>query len=119
MSFEAWLEASRIDRARLGDEQVAVLRAAFQFLKRCGRDYASRRLVEHFLLNSGLGLKVAQVARLAGAGKSNADVRALLDLADQTLKGHTDPVRPVAFSPNGMLLVSGSSHGSVRLWRGR
>jgi hypothetical protein len=40
------------------------LKAAFGFLQQAGRDYASRRLVAHFLLNCQLGLKLAQVARL-------------------------------------------------------
>jgi hypothetical protein len=66
MSFESWLEAARIDAAKLNQELLAVLRAAFRFLEHGGCDYASRRLVEHFLLNSGLSLKVAQVARLVG-----------------------------------------------------
>jgi hypothetical protein len=50
----------------LTTRQISVLEAAFQFLEHGGHDYASRRLVEHFLLHSGLGLKVAQVARLVG-----------------------------------------------------
>jgi WD40 repeat protein len=33
-----------------------------------------------------------------------------------TLRGHTDEVVSVAFSPNGKLLASGSRDGSLRLW---
>lgn len=64
LSFEAWLEKARLRRERLNDRQLAVLEAAFRVLEDGGHDYASRRLVEHLLLHAGVGLKVAQVARL-------------------------------------------------------
>jgi len=66
LSFEGWLEGARLRRERLNAHQISVLEAAFRFLERGGHDYASRRLVEHFLLHSELGLKVAEVARLVG-----------------------------------------------------
>jgi len=66
LSFERWLERARLQRARLDARQVSVLEAVFRFLEHGGHDYASRRLVEHFLLHAELGLKVAQVARLVG-----------------------------------------------------
>jgi hypothetical protein len=66
LSFEGWLERARLQRERLTTRQISVLEAAFQFLEHGGHDYASRRLIEHFLLHSELGLKVAQVARLVG-----------------------------------------------------
>jgi hypothetical protein len=66
LSFEAWLEKAGLQAERLSDEQLAVLKAAFRFLEQGGHDYASRRLMEHFLLHSEVGLKVAQVARLVG-----------------------------------------------------
>jgi len=64
LSFDGWLEKARLRRERLKEGQLAVLEAAFRFLQRGNHDYASRRLVEHFLLHADIGLKVAQVARL-------------------------------------------------------
>ena len=34
----------------------------------------------------------------------------------QTLKGHTDTVRSVAFSPDGQRIVSGSFDKTVKIW---
>ena len=65
-AFSEWLEAARIPRRRLSHEQLAVLRAVFAFLQHCGRDYASLRIVAHFLLHCEVGLKLAQVSRLNG-----------------------------------------------------
>jgi hypothetical protein len=63
-AFAQWLDEARIPQTKRSPDQLAVLRAAFGFLQQAGRDYASRRLVAHFLLNCQLGLKLAQVARL-------------------------------------------------------
>ena len=37
----------------------------------------------------------------------------------QTLKGHSDPVQSVAFSPDGKTLASGSADETIKLWRVR
>jgi hypothetical protein len=70
--FEQWLDEAKIPRTKRSPEQLAVLRAAFVFLEQAGRDYASRRIVAHFLLHSQLGLKLAQVARLVDVTRPTA-----------------------------------------------
>ena len=67
-----WLDEAKIPHTKRTPDQVAVLRAAFAFLQQAGSDYASRRLVAHFLLNCDLDLKLAQVARLVGITRPTA-----------------------------------------------
>ena len=71
-TFEQWLDAAKVSPKRLNDQEIAVLKAAFQFLQEAKRDYASSRIVGYFLLRSGLGLEVAQVARLVGISARSA-----------------------------------------------
>lgn len=72
-SFEHWLDEAKIPRrVRTTPEQVAVLQAAFAFLQHMGRDYASRRIVAHFLMHCQLGFKLAQVGRLMGVTRPTA-----------------------------------------------
>jgi WD40 repeat protein len=35
----------------------------------------------------------------------------------RVLKGHTAPVRSVAFSPDGQTLATGSGDSTIKLWR--
>lgn len=71
-TFEQWLDAARVSPKRLSQEQHAILKAAFQFLQQSNRDYASSRLAGHFLLRCGVGLEVAQIARLVGISARSA-----------------------------------------------
>lgn len=71
-AFDQWLDRARIPKSRRSPQRVAVLQAAFAFLQRAGSDYASRRIVAHFLLNCDSGLKLAQVARLVGVTRPTA-----------------------------------------------
>jgi len=70
--FASWLEQAGVPHSRLTPEVVALLRAAFRFRQRQGTDYFSTRLLGHFLLHAGTGLKVAQLARLLGISRPTA-----------------------------------------------
>jgi len=70
--FGEWLDKAQIPRRKRTPDRLAVLRAAFAFLEQAGRDYASRRIVAHFLLHCDLGLKLAQVARLVEVTRPTA-----------------------------------------------
>jgi hypothetical protein len=71
-AFTQWLDEARIPQTKRTPDRLAVLRAAFAFLQEAGRDYATRRLVAHFLLNCQLDLKLAQVARLVAITRPSA-----------------------------------------------
>jgi hypothetical protein len=70
--FTDWLTHARIPAHRLTPEQRAVLQAAWHFRQHCGADYYSTRVLSHFLLHSGCGLQVAQVARLLDIDRTTA-----------------------------------------------
>jgi len=71
-AFSAWLAQARIPEHRLTSDQRGALRAAFHFRQSRGTDSYSTRLLTHFLLHCGTGLKVAQLARLAGVSRPTA-----------------------------------------------
>jgi hypothetical protein len=71
-TFSQWLDEARIPQTKRTPHQLAVLKAAFAFLQQGGRDYASRRIAAHFLLNCQLDLKLAQIARLVGIARPTA-----------------------------------------------
>lgn len=68
--FADWLATAHVAEARLTPAQRHVLTAALHFRQRCGTDYYSTRLLSHWLLHSGTGLKVAPIARLLGLSRS-------------------------------------------------
>jgi hypothetical protein len=70
--FSAWLAQARVPEHRLTPDQRGALRAAFHFRQSRGTDTYSVRLLTHFLLHCGTGLKVAQLARLAGVSRPTA-----------------------------------------------
>jgi transposase len=70
--FSTWLTQAHIREHRLTPDQRGALRAAFHFRLSRGYDSYSTRLLIHFLLHCGSGLKVAQLARLAGVSRPTA-----------------------------------------------
>jgi hypothetical protein len=70
--FTDWLTQARILTHRLTPDQRAVLQAAWHFRQHCGAGYYSTRLLSHFLLHSGCGLHVAQIARLLDIDRTTA-----------------------------------------------
>lgn len=71
-TFTTWLAQAHLRESRLTPEQRALLQAAFRFRQAQGHDYYSTRLLGHFLLHCGTGLKVAQLARLLGISRPTA-----------------------------------------------
>jgi hypothetical protein len=71
-AFFQWLTQADVSADGLTNEQTAVLRAAFHFRQQVGVDYYSTRLLSHFLLHCGSGLKIAQIARLIGISRPTA-----------------------------------------------
>ena len=83
-----WLKQAGISLERLSAEQKAVLQAACQFRQRVGEDCYSNRLLGHFLLHCGLGLKVAQIARLLKINRVTASRQQGLSSKEVIQAGH-------------------------------
>ena len=71
-SFDQWIDQAKIPLRLRSPNHLTVLRAAFGFLQQAGSDYASKRIIAHFLLNCQLGWKIAHVARLVGVTRPTA-----------------------------------------------
>jgi tetratricopeptide (TPR) repeat protein len=83
-------------------------------------DLALERLEKAMAIGSGSSLVVSKVKAIFTAipsVPSNVFIRFVSEL--QTLTGHGNLVRSVAFSPDGNTLVSGSSDQTIKLWRVR
>jgi hypothetical protein len=70
--YAGWLAQADIPETRQTPQLDALLQAVFHFRQQQGSDYYSTRLLSHFLLHSGCGLKVAQIARLLGIARPTA-----------------------------------------------
>ena len=70
--FTDWLTNAHVCAERLTPAQRHLLEAAFHFRQHQGTDYYSTRLLSHFLLHCGSGLKVTHIARLLGLDRSTA-----------------------------------------------
>ena len=68
-SFEGWLKAAGVCQRRLSEQQLGVLQGAFCFLQECGGDFATQRILAHFLLHCHSGLKIAQIGRLVSLSR--------------------------------------------------
>jgi len=86
--FATWLDQAGIPRQRLAPEQQALLQAAFRFRQQQGDDYYSTRLLSHFLLHCGSGLKVAQLARLLGLSRPTASQQQGLSSKEAIQQAH-------------------------------
>ena len=99
-----------VEQAEKTEKQLRISRAselAAQALEMQDKD---------FQLSSLLALEAfysADTVRARGAllNATNANPQLL-----RFLMGHTDPIRSIAFSPDGKMIASGSSEGAIILW---
>ena len=86
--FASWIEQADIPQSRLSPQLEALLAAVFRFRQSQGSDYYSTRLLSHFLLHCGTGLKVAQIARLLGISRPNASKQQKLSSKEVIKQAH-------------------------------
>jgi transposase len=99
-AFVQWLTQADVSAESLTVEQTAVLQAVFCFRQRVGVDYYSTRLLSHFLLHCGSGLKVAQIARLVGISRPTASRQQGISSKEAIQSAH----HRMAGRPHGKLL---------------
>ena len=100
-TFDQWLRDAKIARQGLTPDQTALLEASFHFVRRCGGDYYSRRVLSHFLLHCQSGLKVAQIARIVGVSRSSASEQQNVSSKEMVQAAH----HRMAGRPHGKLLA--------------
>jgi hypothetical protein len=98
--FFQWLSRAGVAAERLTDEQSALLQAAYHFRQRAGTDYFSTRLLGHFLLHCGSGLRVATIARLLAISRPTASRQQGLSSKEVIQAAH----HRMAGRPHGKLL---------------
>jgi transposase len=99
-AFLLWLTQADVSADGLTFEQTAVLQGAFCFRERVGVDYYSTRLLSHFLLHCGSGLKIAQIARLVGISRPTASHQQGISSKEAIQAAH----HRMAGRPHGKLL---------------
>jgi len=87
-SYEGWLAQAHLPEHRLRPEQQVLLQAAFRFRQSQGTDYYSSRILGHFLLHCGSGLKVAALARLLGISRPTASRQQALSAKQAIQQAH-------------------------------
>jgi hypothetical protein len=98
--FCEWVRKARITPHKLTPKQIALLEGGYHFLEECGRDYYSLRALEHFLLHAGVGLKVAQIARLVHVSRPTASEHQRLSTKQVVQAAH----HRMSGRPHGKLL---------------
>jgi hypothetical protein len=86
--FSDWLDQAQLVQTHRTPELLAVLHAVFRFRQVQGSDYYSTRLLSHFLLHCGCGLKVAAIARLLGLSRAAASRQQGLSSKDVIRQAH-------------------------------
>jgi hypothetical protein len=87
-TFSDWLDQAQLVTTQRTPELLTLLQAVFRFRQVQGTDYYSTRLLSHFLLHCGCGLKVAVIARLLGLSRPAASRQQRLSSKDAIRQAH-------------------------------